>query len=652
MSSTSYSTARRAAIQKARYLFMERGEVPSWLPRQLADSWRRSARLGVPPGQRDLPAPLVQQELRLAKERSTTLLQMAALELDALADYVSDAPGMVLLTDADGVVLERRGSCEFLQKAEAVALQPGADWSEGVRGTNAIGTALAEQRSVDVWSYEHFCHAHEVLTCSAAPIVTPTGDLAGVLDVSGDARLAPGLTRGMVQMAVAQIEHRWFTQALSGRRVLILQGNPALLDTWQEAILLFEGDALMAANRVAITMLGLDWASLKQVRFQHLFKGEMPGGLTVPLELRDGRRVFAYCRGARRPQVPAPAAPAPSRPPGPAGIFWDTSTREQLNRAVRAVNADLPVLILGETGTGKEMFARALHASCRRSDKPMVTLNCAAIPDSLIESELFGYEAGAFTGARAKGSPGKVREAAVGILFLDEIGDMPLSLQARLLRVLQNKEVTPLGGARAVVVDFVPVCATHRDLEAEVTAGRVRADLYYRLQHLCVHLKPLRERLEFPALLDTVLRGCGAEDRGVRLDEGARLALCAYSWPGNFRELGNLLRTLVALADDGACLGLDDLPPEIRCHRPAPATAAPAAPDLPEPGEDAEPTLPLTTLTRQAVEQAILAHQGNMTAAAQGPGPAPQHPLPDPPAAIRAHPSIGPIQDGLIRPMR
>jgi transcriptional regulator of acetoin/glycerol metabolism len=611
---SSRSTNHRAAIQRARYLFMERGELPSWLPAQLADSWRRSQRLGVEPESADLAGPVLEQELRLARERSETLIRMAALELDALAEYVTEAPGMVLLTDADGLVLERRGNGEFLQRSEHVALQPGADWSERARGTNAIGTALAEQRSVDVWSCQHYCNANEVLTCSAAPIVTPSGELAGVLDVSGEARIAPGLTRGMVQMAVAQIEHRWFTQALAGRRVLTLHSNPALLGTWQEAILLFEDDALVAANRVAITMLGLDWASLKQVRFQHLFKGGSPGELTVPLELRDGRRVFAHCRGERRPAVPAPE---PARPPGPAGIFWDTSTREQLNRAVRAVNADLPVLILGETGTGKEMFARALHASSRRSDKPMVTLNCAAIPESLIESELFGYEAGAFTGARAKGSRGKVREAAGGILFLDEIGDMPLSLQARLLRVLQNKEVMPLGGSRAVVVDFVPVCATNRDLEAEVAAGRVRADLFYRLQHFCVHLKALRERPEFPALVDTILRGCGAQERGIRISEEARRALHAHSWPGNFRELGNLLRTLVALADDGACLGLADLPPEIRDLEPVPARVE--APVMPPPGPE-EAEQPLASMTRQAVERAILAHQGNITAAARALG--------------------------------
>lgn len=617
---------QRAAIQKARYLFMERGEIPVWLPGPLAQSWQRSLQLGVLPERPQGMSPLMQQELQLAKERSETLLRLASLELDALAECVSDSPGMVLLTDADGLVLERRGNLEFLQKAEHVALQPGMDWSERARGTNAIGTALAEQHPVEVWGCQHFCHAHEIITCSAGPIVTPSGELAGVLDISCDARLTQGSARGLVQMAVAQIEHRWFTQEAGGRRMLSVQANPALLGTWQEAILLFEDDFLVAANRVAITMMGLDWGSLRQLRFQHLFKGAMPDGITVPLEMRDGRTVFARCHGEQKPHSRV-AAGSPPRQPGPAGVYWDSSTRDQLNLAVRAVNADLPVLILGETGTGKDLFARALHASSRRSHKPMVSLNCAAIPEGLIESELFGYEVGAFTGARHKGSPGKIREADGGILFLDEIGDMPLSMQARLLRVLQNKEVAPLGGSRSVVVDFVPVCATNRDLEIEVKEGRVRADLFYRLQHFCVHLKPLRERPEFPTLLDTLLLGCGAAERGIQLSPQARQALHLHRWPGNFRELANLLRTLVALADDGACIKLADLPPEFRQPSPVGDLAeslSPAGDPLPTKGSApfaaVEPMTPLDALTRQAVEQAILASQGNMTAAARSLG--------------------------------
>ena len=611
------SDADTATIQKARFLFLERGEVPAWLPDTLGRSWQRSAQLGVPLDRPEDLGRLMQQEMRLAKERSETLLRLAVPELDAMSECLLDSPGLVLLTDADGLVLERRGNADFLRKASNMALQPGMNWSEGARGTNAIGTALAEKCLIGVWGYQHFCQAHNTLTCTAAPIVTPSGELAGVLDVSGDKCLTPGYARGLVQMAVAQIEHRWFTMDLGGRRMLSLHANPDLLGSWQEAILLFEGDNLVAANRVAITLLGLDWGSLKQMQFHHLFKGPMPGGVIVPLQMRDGRKVYARCSGKEHPRGSVPAS-APPRQPGPAGVYWDSAIRDQLNLAIRAVNANIPVLIQGETGTGKEMFARALHAASHRSQKPMVVVNCAAIPEGLVESELFGYENGAFTGARHKGSPGKIREADGGILFLDEIGDMPLSMQARLLRVLQNREVTPLGGTGSVVVDFVPVCATNRDMEAEVRAGRVRPDLFYRLQHFSIHLPPLRERPEFAALLDTVLRGSGAEQRRIQLSPEARQALHAYHWPGNFRELANLLRTLVALTDDEACIQLADLPQEIR--HPHPAVEVPEAARPLDPVEPTPAPVPLEAMTRQAIEQSIAAHRGNMTAAARSLG--------------------------------
>ncbi|BDU72796.1 sigma-54-dependent Fis family transcriptional regulator [Mesoterricola silvestris] len=622
-----------AAIRRARFLFLERGEVPPWLPGPLVSSWQRCAVLGVPHERPEISEPVMQREFRLARERSETLLGLAATELDALGECMEDTPGLVLLTDADGMVLERRGNLDFLQKAEQVALQPGVNWSEQARGTNAIGTALTEHRSVLVRGCQHFCQSNEILTCSAVPVLTPTGEMAGVLDISSDPRLAPGYARGLIQMAVAQIEHRWFSLDLRGRRMVTLHANPALLGTWQEAILLFEEDVLVAANRVAITLLGLEWGSLRHVRYAHLFAGAMPEGLVVAVVMRDGRKVFARSFSQKPPAVAVPepdrgravpgdsarrvprgrsaADPDPERRRGPAGIYWDAASREQLNLAVRAVNAGVPVMILGETGTGKELFTRALHAASKRGHRNLVMLNCAAIPEGLIESELFGYEDGAFTGARQKGSPGKIKDADGGILFLDEIGDMPLSMQARLLRVLQSKEVAPLGGSRAAVVDFVPVCATHRNLEAEVAAGRMRQDLFYRLHHFCVRLTPLRERPDFPVLLDTLLQGSGAGERGIDLAPEARAVLQAHTWPGNLRELANLLRTLVALADDGTLLGVEDLPPEYRRPPSAPAPAPPPP---------AVGPLHLDALTRQAVEQAIAANKGNMTAAAKALG--------------------------------
>jgi transcriptional regulator with PAS, ATPase and Fis domain len=231
-----------------------------------------------------------------------------------------------------------------------------------------------------------------------------------------------------------------------------------------------------------------------------------------------------------------------------------------LTTARKLLEADIPVLILGETGTGKDQFARALHAESSRSQNPFVAVNCAAIPDGLVETELFGYEEGAFTGARRQGSRGRLREAHGGILFLDEIGDMPLTLQARLLRVLQDRVVMPLGGGTPQKVDIRLICATHRDLRQMLQQGSFRADLYYRLSHYPLNLPPLRSRGDVATIAQRLLDAHGAASRGVTLSAELASAFRRYPWPGNLREMSNLLQTLLALVEDHTTLTLKHLP--------------------------------------------------------------------------------------------
>lgn len=344
-------------------------------------------------------------------------------------------------------------------------------------------------------------------------------------------------------IAVANDEH-WLMR---------LHPRAELLGSPREGVLCFAGDTLIAANRVALHWLGLTWEDLGRCSFAELFDGSLQA-MPQPRMIysQSGQHFYLTITPPKTRAAAKPAISPEVVPP----------FQKQLDKAVRVLNAGVAVLLQGETGSGKEVFARALHAASQRSKGPFVAINCAALPESLIESELFGYEEGAFTGAKRKGSVGKLREANGGVLLLDEIGDMPLLMQARLLRVLQEREVTPLGGSQPYKVDFSVVCASHRDLPGMVAAGEFRADLFYRLQDFIVHLPPLREHADLPGFIASLWQESGGAARGVLLADDLMASLVRYPWPGNVRQLLSLLKTLLALSDNGACLTYADLPEE------------------------------------------------------------------------------------------
>ena len=277
-----------------------------------------------------------------------------------------------------------------------------------------------------------------------------------------------------------------------------------------------------------------------------------------PLYTQDGQLFFAMLRGQPQRRVHTLGTLTLATP----GVcLIDPALQNDFRRSLRVYEHDVPLLIGGETGTGKEAFAVALHKASSRSDKPFVALNCSAIPESLIESELFGYRGGSFTGALKEGMRGKLQQADGGTLFLDEIGDMPFSLQTRLLRVLENRQVEPIGG-EAQTIDVRVISASHRDLNQQVSKGLFREDLYYRLNGLTIGLPALRERSDKLQLLLHLLDE-EARCHVVCLEELAQKALLAYHWPGNVRQLRNVLRTLVALCDDGV-IRFTELPAEFR----------------------------------------------------------------------------------------
>ncbi|WP_428030690.1 sigma-54-dependent Fis family transcriptional regulator [Ancylobacter sp.] len=588
------------AVLAARKQFFQQGlgdrPLAALVSEPILRSWKRCAERGLDSAALPRLEPLTAHELSAITERHERLRRLCRPEVESLYADAMQTGCVVILTDSEGMILDALGNADFAARAAQVALRPGVLWGESTTGTNAVGTALVEGRPIAVHGGEHYYDPHAILSCSAAPILDPYGHTVGALDLSGPAAVDHRHALGLVRLAVEQIEHRFFDEGFSGRRILRLQADRALLGTSREGVLVFEDDRLVAANRAGLGLVGADWSALGEKRAGELLE-RLPGadGETHALRGQGGGALYGRFEGvgARPHSLPRPR-PA-RREEGP---LLGAAEKLALARAVRMVAADVPVLIRGETGTGKELAAREIHRASARGGGPFVAVNCAAIPETLIESELFGYEDGAFTGARRQGRRGLLREADGGVLFLDEIGDMPLALQSRLLRVLQEREVAPLGGGRPVKVDFALLCATHRDLRLLVETGSFRQDLYFRIAHYTVELPPLRQ-LGDRAEIVRALWGRLVEDERLTLSEGCEARLAAYEWPGNFRQLAGTLRVLAALAEPFRPVGEDMLPPDILAAPPAPAADT------------------LDALTTEAMRRTLEACGGNVSQAAR-----------------------------------
>ncbi|MBV7547210.1 sigma-54-dependent Fis family transcriptional regulator [Pseudomonas sp. PDM26] len=567
-------------------------------------------------------APTVLEHGRVleSRERLQQVLHIAGNEMTSLHQQLSGAGHAVLLTDARGVILNCVTAPAERQIFERAGLWLGADWSEACEGTNGIGTCLVERQSLTIHQDEHFRGRHTGLTCSASPVFDPHGELLAVLDVSSARRDASRQsqfhTMALVNLSAKMIESCYFLRCFDNQWLLRFHLQAESVGLFSEGLLAFDGEGrICAVNQSALNLLGHIRGGLLGKPVEAFFdcsldellgRASTNAAASWPLRTRDGRKLFAVLRGEARRPLPTPLVPTAkvAQAPRLSGICLDDAALQaDFRKALRVYERDVPLLINGETGSGKEAFAKAVHHASQRADKAFVALNCAAIPESLIESELFGYRGGSFTGARKEGMRGKLQQADGGTLFLDEIGDMPLALQTRLLRVLEDRQVVPIGG-EPEAVNVRIISATHRNLLDRVEDGSFREDLYYRLNGLEVALPPLRERSDKSRLLDFLLaEEAGAET--VLIDGPAREALLGFAWPGNVRQLRNVLRTLAALCEDGR-IGLEDLPAMIRSARPVVAQA------IEEPSEH-----PLEDAERLALLAALEQTRWHMTHTAE-----------------------------------
>ncbi|TSD53962.1 sigma-54-dependent Fis family transcriptional regulator [Variovorax sp. KBS0712] len=554
-------------------------------------SWARCVRdHGLDPS-RPTPARILPaQEVRVHQQQLEHFLRAARAGMEDIYRRVAELGYMVLLTDAEGITVDYIGNPAWDDQLRRAGLYLGADWNEAHAGTCGVGTCLIERQPMTCHQTEHFDATHIALTCTTAPLFDHSGKLTAILDVSAlrspEARESQHLVRHLVSIYARMIEDADFLRHFRGHWILRLGSAFGLVDVAGEVMLAFdEGGTVVGANGGAREvfpghqqLLGGAVSDLLHLPMDAIWRLGNGGASALPFAhtvlLPGGGEYHAslIAPRLRRSPVTASTSPAPQpsdRLPPLERIAGDDDPAMQqlIAQARRLVDRGIHVLVEGETGSGKEVLARALHGASRRAALPFVAVNCAAIPDSLIESELFGYTPGSFTGGRAKGMKGLIAQADRGTLFLDEIGDMPMALQTRLLRVLSEGEVLPLGAESPQRVDLAVVAATHRDLSALVAAGRFREDLYYRLCGAVLKLPPLRARRDRRYLIEAMFHEeAAAMGSTARLSEAAMLRLMAHDWPGNLRELRNVLRLALAL-----CTGASITPEELRLapHRPS-----------------------------------------------------------------------------------
>ncbi|MCR4441506.1 MAG: sigma-54-dependent Fis family transcriptional regulator [Peptococcaceae bacterium] len=488
------------SIRSAWDAFVTYGEPPSHTVRpEIIDSWLRCRQAGVDPENGCCSRILSSTELKEILLKNWDLIHIAKPFMNRLYKYFQGSGFIVVLVDKDGYIMESFGDPKALESAKEINFIRGARWLENEVGTNAIGTALVLKKPIQVTGPEHYCRKHHTWTCSAAPIFDLNNQVAGVLDISGSADETHLHTLGMAVAAVEAITRQLRIEQDRKQGLTGGLNNRA-------------GGELAAAGN-----------SESQAR---VFSG--------------GNKLYKFSDI----------------------ICSSPALKESVHVASLAAGCMSNVLLQGESGTGKELFAQAIHSASCRKNGPFIAVNCGAIPRELIASELFGYEEGAFTGARKGGKPGKFELARGGTLFLDEIGEMPLEQQVALLRVLQEKKIYRIGSDRAIDVDVRIICATNKNILEEVGKGAFRQDLYYRLNVISITLPSLRERREDIVLLFNHFLKQISRGKEYYVEPEVYEQVERYDWPGNVRELQNTVERLVNLVQ-GPIISLSHLPPEI-----------------------------------------------------------------------------------------
>ncbi|OCA98905.1 sigma-54-dependent Fis family transcriptional regulator [Clostridium beijerinckii] len=517
------------------------------------------------------------EEFNVLIQKNKSLIEIARPFMEILYNFLKGSGFSLYFTDKNGVVLTIIGDQDIIRDQIHMGIIEGADMSEKSAGTNGIGTAIAENISLQISGEEHFIKVFQVWTCSSSVVHDEDGNIIGCLNLTGRRQLAHPHTLGLVVAAVKSIENHLKVKNTQKELVKTYQYLNKIMNSVNLGIFAVDTKGIIKAiNKSACGMLHMKEEGVINRNVDTV----LDNWKYILEQLRNGQSYedeeIVYSDKKKRFNINVyPIKDKNSNITGMVGIFKDIQNvynlvnkyisrtakytfddiigqSEEVHRLKEQIksisNSPSTVLIQGESGTGKELIAQSIHNNSNRRNKSFVAINCGAIPKSLIESELFGYEEGAFTGAKRGGCPGKFELANGGILFLDEIGEMPLDMQVNLLRVLQEGFVTRIGGSKYINVDVRIIAATNKNLKKEIENGTFRDDLYYRLSVIPIYVPPLRERSkDIEILIDHFLKIKAAKlGKPIpKIQKNIYEKLLNYNWPGNVRELENCIENIV-----------------------------------------------------------------------------------------------------------
>ncbi len=569
------------------FSFIQTGKEPHYIRSNILASWKRCRAWGIDPYLRKTNKVMEGEKLQQRLREKYPLLQVVKPYMQNIYNIVEGSGFIIFLSDNDATVLHVVGEEKVLEEYKSDSnFQVGANWSEDCVGTTAVNMVLKEERPIQISGKEHYCYEQRKWTCSGVPIKDASGKPLAVLSMAGRSEQFHLHTLGMLVAAEMAIENQLQVMEASEKMMLTARYHRAVMDAVTEGILSIDRNGIITyMNKSASKILLYDakkaigkhvteivdfrpvildvlnaGKGYKNKEFiinskrgrLHFVKsaipivdenGEIDGVVDVFREIKEIKSLVNQMVGAQA-QFDLTDIVGESK-----------EILEAKRQAVTAAHCFSNVLLMGESGTGKELFAQAIHNESSRACGPFIAVNCGAVPRDLIEAEFFGYEEGAFTGARQGGRPGKFEMAAGGTIFLDEIGEMPIDMQVKLLRVLQEKRVTRVGGNKTIPVDVRVIAATNKQLRREMEEGTFRKDLFWRLNVITINIPPLHQRKGDVLLLaGYFLRKYVKEDGVCRLDEKTSEILENYSWPGNVRELENALERAVIFAENQVIL--------------------------------------------------------------------------------------------------